>query len=656
MAEFNITSPDGKKYRVTAPDGATQDDVLKYVQDHHEATAARPPEAHTTAPGLAASATRGVAPYATGAAVGAGVGALAGGVGAIPGAAAGAGAVGLTELAGALYNPLAEKFGWPKMASPQEMTDKILDLVGERRASTGPERMTQAGVGGAAGALSGAGAARQAAETLTGPVAKGVASTLAAKPGLQAVSGATSGLAGQTAAELGAGPAGQFLASELGALAPGGAVKAASPARITPKTGARAAIDAGYVIPPIEAAEGGAKPYSLGSLASGESGKIKTAQYASVKNQEVTNRLAAQSIGLPPETPLTPKTLADVRANAGKTYQEVVAAIPEIDLARDPKFKEDVGKVGNRSIETEKLFPSTKEPPGVTALRDELLTHARGTTQEVMHYIADLRFRATQNMKTIGDAMAHRTGYAQRQAANSLEDAMERSVQEAPKYYKEKLDQALARRAEIDADMRFAQPTAGVSRTPVSPHERRLESLRDERVAAEADVHAWSERLANANAKNESNQTLVDRFRDARRLMAMSYDIEAVSNVTTGDVSARGLGSLLDKGKPLTGNLKLIADAANEFPRAFQNPAAFGGVEPLSVLDLTAAGASLVAGHPVVAAGALSRPALRHTILSPGYQKAMISPPQRISPLPALTDPGYSAIVAPQTLQQLGGP
>lgn len=32
MANFEITSPDGKKYRVTAPDGATQEQVLSYAQ------------------------------------------------------------------------------------------------------------------------------------------------------------------------------------------------------------------------------------------------------------------------------------------------------------------------------------------------------------------------------------------------------------------------------------------------------------------------------------------------------------------------------------------------------------------------------------------------------------------------------------------------
>ena len=61
-----------------------------------------PDDTHTTAGGIAASVGRGLAPYAAGAGIGAGLGATFGGVGAIPGAVAGAGAVGLTDLAGAL--------------------------------------------------------------------------------------------------------------------------------------------------------------------------------------------------------------------------------------------------------------------------------------------------------------------------------------------------------------------------------------------------------------------------------------------------------------------------------------------------------------------------------------------------------------------------
>lgn len=40
MPDYNITTPDGQKYKVTAPDGATQEQVLSYAQQHHETQSA----------------------------------------------------------------------------------------------------------------------------------------------------------------------------------------------------------------------------------------------------------------------------------------------------------------------------------------------------------------------------------------------------------------------------------------------------------------------------------------------------------------------------------------------------------------------------------------------------------------------------------------
>lgn len=41
MPEFVIKSPEGQKYRITAPSGATEQDVLKYVQEQHGTTSQR---------------------------------------------------------------------------------------------------------------------------------------------------------------------------------------------------------------------------------------------------------------------------------------------------------------------------------------------------------------------------------------------------------------------------------------------------------------------------------------------------------------------------------------------------------------------------------------------------------------------------------------
>jgi len=51
MPTYEITSPDGAKYRVDAPEGATEQDALRYVQGQHSASPQQPaPAANVTAP------------------------------------------------------------------------------------------------------------------------------------------------------------------------------------------------------------------------------------------------------------------------------------------------------------------------------------------------------------------------------------------------------------------------------------------------------------------------------------------------------------------------------------------------------------------------------------------------------------------------------
>src|SRR5262245_55884233 len=72
----------------------------------------------TTWGGMAASAARGLAPYAAGAGIGAGIGAAGGPVGAVGGASLVLGA----QAAAEIYNLIGPRLGLPKSATPQEIT------------------------------------------------------------------------------------------------------------------------------------------------------------------------------------------------------------------------------------------------------------------------------------------------------------------------------------------------------------------------------------------------------------------------------------------------------------------------------------------------------------------------------------------------------
>lgn len=89
----------------------------------------------------------------------------------------------------------------------------------------------------------------------------------------------------------------------------------------------KTAQESGYVIPPTQA-----KPSLLNRITEGFAGKLTTAQNASAKNQPITNRLAAQEIGIPDGIPLNLEALDTVRAEAGKAYSNI-SGLGKIDVS-----------------------------------------------------------------------------------------------------------------------------------------------------------------------------------------------------------------------------------------------------------------------------------------------------------------------------------
>ena len=325
--------------------------------------------------------------------------------------------------------------------------------------------------------------------------------------------------------------------------------------------------EAGYVLPPASISE---KPGLVSNVLSGWSGKIKTQQAASAKNQEVTNTLATKALGLPPGTTLTEEVFNGVRREAGKAYQAVIDAVPSIKA--DSEFKAIVDGLGGQNSQAAKAFPKIIANSGIKDMVDELKSADEHPTAAWVELVKELRFNANTNLKAIGDPSKHALGLAQREAASTVDDMLERQLAAAGK------------------------PDA------------------------------------------------VEAYQAARRLIAKSYDVEGATNSATGDVSARGLARLADKGRPLNGELKTIADAASAFPKAMQAPSGFGDNEAWSILDFFGATGSAAAGHPGVAGAILGRPAARAAVLSGPYQNRLVQqpmpgPPLQILPTPLLGGP-----------------
>lgn len=351
------------------------------------------------------------------------------------------------------------------------------------------------------------------------------------------------------------------------------------PAKVMPKY-VTDANEAGYVLPPAMAG----KPGMLTSALSGWGGKIKLQQSASVKNQEVTNGLAAKALDLPEDTTLNHSVFEKVRADAGKAYDEVEKSVPYI--FPDGQFLDSVKGLGGQSSEAARFFPKVMDNPGIKAVSDELSSVHYFSPRAGLEVVKELRFNGNANLKIPGDPMRHALGLAQRQAADYIDALMDRQI-EAAAYGGKDLEAAM-------------------------------------------------------------DPSLIPRYKAARKQIAKSYDIEAVTNETTGDVNALGLGKFASKGRPMTGELDTIARAANAFPRAMQPVARFGGDESHSALDFFGSAAAIAHGNPSVAGAIMGRPMARSRLLSQTVQNRLMGNRMREPMRPTLPQAVPGIVAGPE--------
>lgn len=298
-----------------------------------------------------------------------------------------------------------------------------------------------------------------------------------------------------------------------------------------------AAQKAGYVVPPADV-----KSSLTNEVLNGLSGKIKTAQVASSKNQGLTNSLVKKELGLAPDDPLTVQALSAVRQRAGQAY-DAVEGLGTITPSKN--YTDALDNIIAPYLRAQRSFPSAKPNPIV----DEIKTLRTGAFDA-----AD----AVAKIKTL--------------------------------------------RADADAAYGGGNKDMG----------KALKS------AADALEQAIDEHLAAAGPSQ-----LLNNFRNARQLIAKTYTVQKGLNDATGDVSAQVLAKQLEKGKPLSGELRTIAEVAQAFPKATQalkeTPKA---VSPLDWALAAATGAST--SNPLAVGLLAARPMARAAILSGPYQRGMM--------------------------------
>lgn len=377
MPTFRITAPDGAQYNVTGPDGSTEQDALAQVQAQHTAPAepqAPPRTEVTTAAAHPVPHTGYAAQVREMAAAGPNKGGPARPVGDI--------AQSYADIAGGIPTGMAG-------------TASAVGPVGDVE---GIARHILAKVG-----------APVSTDT-TVPTTHGVETFLAGEPANQDVA------MGRTIGEF-LGPGAALKMLKGGARAASHAIPGAGPTEA-----ATAAHEAGYALPPAMASE---KP-GVVSQVLGLSGKLKLQQAASAKNQEVTNRLAAQSLGLPEGEPITPESLKAVRAVANEAYADVAKSVSEIKA--DEPFVKIIDGLGKRTSEASKAFPSLVNNTEIEALADTLKGAKAFSPEAGIELVRHLRADASANRKAFSDPARMALGKSQKQAAEAVDNLIERNL------------------------------------------------------------------------------------------------------------------------------------------------------------------------------------------------------------------------------------
>jgi hypothetical protein len=141
------------------------------------------------------------------------------------------------------------------------------------------------------------------------------------------------------------------------------------------------------------------------------------------------------------------------------------------------------------------------------------------------------------------------------------------------------------------------------------------------KAAAKAMEDAVERSLGRRGADAKS---LLSNYRDARQLIAKTFNAEKALNPELGNFDARKLAALLNQGKPLTGGMKKAGQFAQAFKEASKLATDSGSVRNTDVI--LGGGAAALSGNPMPLLYPFSRMAIRDFMLSNAGQNLLTAP------------------------------
>jgi hypothetical protein len=408
MPVYRVAGPDGKVYRVEGPDGATAEQLGEFIQSNASAPVAPPVE---ETPQVTGTAQQNIAAGFGGALV--------------------RGGRAIKQALDVPAQALERAFGGQGVSRALGMPTAAESAQGTNAAIAEAQQIDKpllATTGGKIGDIAGGAAmfaptaAIPGANTVAGAaLIGGIGNALTTTGGA-----AERGLAGAFGA--GAGAGGQYVGQKVGQWASNKmAAKAADlgtrQAQNTVKDATlREAVQAGYVVPPTSS-----NPTLTNRILESVGGKAQTAQLASVQNQQVTNKLARQALGLPENAPLTGETLMGLRQEAGKVYAEIADSGR---IVADPRYAKDILDLSKQADRLNIDFPNLK-----VGAKDEIVSLANALTRRdfdassLVELVKSLRADAAANLHPLANNPSGKAlGRAQLKAADAAENQLMRAM------------------------------------------------------------------------------------------------------------------------------------------------------------------------------------------------------------------------------------
>jgi hypothetical protein len=409
-------------------------------------------------------------------------------------------------------------------------------------------------------------------------------------------------------------------------------------------TVAKQGVDAGLSIPPNALNEAGILSRSLNSLG----GKPATNQLARAKNEAAFNNLAREQLGVSKTAPLNESTINTVIEGHIQKGYKPIENIPKIKT--DAQFQADLQAAISKNKGSGD-FP--KALNNDVALEVAKYSEPSFSGAGAIEAIRQLRARANELYSSPAQGAREVAG-ALKDTAKALETQVERhlSFRANAKNAINEIDESFTKssftRKINGPDFDSLTKAKGVVNRLKNGKITQNSAIEDlskiptqSKTAANA-LHDLSDAISKVNNDVAAAAQSLKAYTDARKGIAQAKTYGEAIKEGSGSVSSTSLSSALNKGKPLEGNQRLIAEFNNQYGPSISGKSLPGDKAPFSVADLYgslvgAGGAAtsaafgnipgtvlgtLAAGLPVARAGArnlsLSR-ALQERLANPSY-------------------------------------